>query len=380
MWNLVQPLCRATRPRIQYFTATAPKSRNTGLTKIFSVRTFAADAGTQPDKDPSVDHALQNSLRELVSLGKQGLEPNIQKFESLGDLRRELSTGKLNTRLELVRLLSQLGSLPGRPYSVGGHLLFFVEEYVGRLGPLRDGETIMDRASELRNILRWFHAAGVTAERLRQVYDHIAQDFPQFEQAGALLPMADAVNLCHTMLATGQSSAPAVIVLIRSALREPLMHVADDAQELRLLKMIEMLIRLDYLHTQEQLPEDVSEYLSVVRDIRYYDRELRRDTALSYQLAFFLRKHGFPSKRHMLGPYALKVCDLEERINFEPVSKRTFATGLPEDPPARQRRHLEAVGWRNFQVHEETWEKLETYEAKAAHVRNILKENDLIDI
>lgn len=32
-----------------------------------------------------------------------------------------------------------------------------------------------------------------------------------------------------------------------------------------------------------------------------------RDTTLSYQLAFFLRKHGFPAKRKMLGPYALKA-------------------------------------------------------------------------
>merc|ERR1712060_869551 len=116
----------------------------------------------------------------------------------------------------------------------------------------------------------------------------------------------------------------------------PLTHVADDSVELRLLRMIEILIRLDFLHTQEQLPRDVSEYLSVVRDLRFYDRELRRDTALSYQLAFFLRKHGFPAKRTMLGPYSLKIADPEERINFEPVEDRSFRHGMTEDPQARK--------------------------------------------
>merc|ERR1712060_721110 len=158
----------------------------------------------------------------------------------------------------------------------------------------------------------------------------------------------------------------------------PLTHVADDSVELRLLKMIEMLIRLDFLHTQEQLPRDVAEYLSVVRSLRFYDRELRRDTALSYQLSFFLQKHGFPSKRHMLGPYALKVCDPDERINFEPVEDRSFRDGMAEDPHTRKRRHLEAVGWRNFEIKASTWHALETYEAKAAHVRALLKENDLL--
>merc|ERR1712050_155730 len=138
------------------------------------------------------------------------------------------------------------------------------------------------------------------------------------------------------MLATDLSSAPSTVALLRSALREPLMYVEDDAKELRLLKMIEMLLRVDFLATQEKLPSEVSEYLSVVRSLRYYDRELRRDTPLSYQLAYFLRKHNFPSKRHMLGPYTLKVCDPEERINFEPIEDRHFGSTMQETPTARK--------------------------------------------
>ncbi|CAE7242618.1 PTPMT1, partial [Symbiodinium pilosum] len=184
---------------------------------------------------------------------------------------------------------ADLGTVPGKPYSFALLLLVFLEEYLKMIETLRDGETISDRAAELREVLLCFHRAGLAPDRLRLLYSHIERDFPRFEAAGALLPMPSAVSLCHTMLATGLSSSGAVTVLLRSALREPLIHVVDDSQELRMLKTIEMLIRLDFLYTQEQLPPEVTEYLSVVRNLRFYDRELRRDTPLSYQMAFFLR-------------------------------------------------------------------------------------------
>lgn len=156
------------------------------------------------------------------------------------------------------------------------------------------------------------------------------------------------------------------------------MYFSDDSVELRKLKMIEMLLRVDFLHTLETLTPDVSEYLAIVRDLRYYDREIRRDTVLSYQLAYFLRKHRVPVRRQMLGPYALKVCDLKERINFEPVEDITHRHGMPETPFARKRRHLEAVGWRHIEVHGRAWSKLPDYKAKANSVRQLLKENDLL--
>lgn len=284
-------------------------------------------------------------------------------------------------RLDLLGDIARLGTLPGRPYPVGKFFVAFLEDYGAELsrGTLRDGETIADRADELREVLRCFHLAGVNTERLRLIYGHIEQEFPRIEAAGALLPMPAAIRLLHLMLSTDLSNASAVVVLLRATLREPLMHFADDAQELRLLKMVEMLLRVDFLATQEQLPRDVTEYLSVVRSLRYYDRELRRDTPLSYQLAFFLRKHGFPAKRRMLGPYPLKVCDPEERINFEPVEERPLRHGMREEPTARKRRHLEAVGWRHVEVKSSVWNALETYEAKAAHVRGLLKEHGMLD-
>lgn len=327
----------------------------------------------------AADHAGQADVLALLRQLCAAEVPDLEGYKAAeAQLQKAAVNAPVADRVAVLQGLAQLGSLPGRPYPVGNLFFIFLEEYVTLLGPLRDGETISDRADELRQVLTCFHHAGVGTERLRLLYEHIEHEFPRFENAGALLPMPAAVRLCHTMLATGQSSAPSIVVLLRSALREPLMHIKDDAVELRLLKMIEMLVRLDFLHTQEQLPKDVAEYLAIVRDIRYYDRELRRDTALSYQLAFFLRKHGFPSKRRMLGPYALKVCDPEERVNFEPVPDREFNPNMPEDPSSRKRRHLEAVGWRTFEVHERKWEELETYERKAAHIRTILKENDLL--
>eukprot|EP00931_Biecheleriopsis_adriatica_P076701 TRINITY_DN50390_c0_g1_i1.p1 TRINITY_DN50390_c0_g1~~TRINITY_DN50390_c0_g1_i1.p1 ORF type:complete len:417 (+),score=94.07 TRINITY_DN50390_c0_g1_i1:38-1252(+) len=305
----------------------------------------------------------------------------LARLEASGpSLQRHLVHGDISERLELLRAIADLGTLPGRPYPIAVYLLFFLEEYVEMLETLRDGETIADRAAEIREVLLCFHRAGLSPDRLKLIYGHIEREFPQFEAAGALLPMPPAVRLCHTMLATGLSSAPAVQVLLRAALREPLLHVADDSQELRLLKTIEMLVRLDFLHTQEHLSPDVTEYLSVVRNLRYYDRELRRDTPLSYQMAYFLRKHGFPAKRQMLGPYTLKVCDPEERINFEPVEERTWRSGLVEEPPMRKKRHLEAVGWRSIEVHANSWKELPDYDAKALFIRQLLKDNELLSL
>lgn len=293
------------------------------------------------------------------------------------DLQRNLIDGDIVERLELLGAVANLGTIPGRPYAYAIHMVVFLEEYSKIIETLRDGETISDRAHELREVLLCFHRTGLSPDRLKLIYSHIERDFPQFEAAGALLPMPDAVSLCHTMLATGLSSPGAVAVLLRSALREPLIHVQDDSQELRLLKAIEMLIRVDFLYTQEQLPPEVTEYLALIRDLRFYDRELRRDTTLSYQLAFFLRKHGFPAKRKMLGPYALKVCDPEERINFEPVEERSWRFGMVEVPVARKKRHLEALGWRSIEVQATAWKGLD-YDAKALYIRKLLKENELL--
>jgi len=328
-------------------------------------------------KSPAELLALLSDLRAAPVVG-EAEQARLQAAS--GPLQGALVEAAVPERIALLQGIADLGCITGRPYSVGLYFRFFFEAYADVLETLRDGETIADRAGELRTVLRCFHRAGIATDRMRIIYSHVESEFPRLESAGALLPMPAAVRLCHTMLATGLSSAPAVTVLLRSALREPLMSIADDAIELRLLKMIELLLRVDFLHTQERLPRDVTEFLAVVRDLRYYDRNLRRETPLSYQLAYFLRKHNFPAKRHMFGPYALKVCDPEERVNFEPVEDRRFRFGMIEEPPIRKQRHLEAVGWRSIPVCGIKWNELETHEAKAAHVRNLLKEHSMISL
>lgn len=306
-------------------------------------------------------------------------ESSLARFEAAEKrLQAELLDSPMEQRLQLLEALSRLGQMPERPYPLGVLLLAFLENYLQTLGPLRDGETIADRVTDIRRVLVSFSRGGVVTERLRLVYAHIERDLPEFESMGAILPMPPAVDLCHTMLATGLSGPMAIQFLLRAALREPLMHYTDDAKELRKLKMIELLLRVDFLHTQELLAPEVLEYLAIVRSLRYYDREVRRDTPLSYQLAYFLRKHAFPARRAMLGPYALKVCDPEARINFEPVEERFFYPGMTELPFARKARHLEAVGWRNIPVHAATWQTL-CRDAKAAHVRKLLRDHDMLE-
>eukprot|EP00928_Gymnodinium_smaydae_P044091 TRINITY_DN29438_c0_g1_i1.p1 TRINITY_DN29438_c0_g1~~TRINITY_DN29438_c0_g1_i1.p1 ORF type:complete len:411 (-),score=94.68 TRINITY_DN29438_c0_g1_i1:19-1251(-) len=360
--------------------ATASRRREFGTATAAAFAAGVAEdvAGAGTTDDVVASPAELELLLEELQRGPvdEGLQ-RLQAAETA--LTAALAGSRGPERLALLRRVADLGALPGRPFPVAKFFVAFLEDYGAELGTLRDGETMSERAAELREVLRCFHVAGVNTGRLRLIYSNIEEEFPRIEAAGALLPMQAAVNLLHLMLSTDLSSPGATIVLLRSALREPLMHVADDSRELRLLKMIEMLLRVDFLATQEQLPRDVSEYLSVVRSLRYYDRELRRDTPLSYQMAYFLRKHNFPAKRHMLGPYALKICDPVERINFEPVEERSFGAWLREEPPARKRRHLEALGWRHIEVKGADWAALETYEAKADHIRNLLKEQSLLD-
>lgn len=321
------------------------------------------------------------SLQQFLDQLKNGpvSEALQEQFAAEGaSLQGKLVDAPMPERLALLRQMSDLGTLPGKPYAIATYFFGFLESYTEDIDTLRDGETIVDRAMELRHILYCFHRGGINTERLRLIYAHIEQDFPRYEAMNALLPMPAAITLCHTMLSIGLSSPPAIVTLLRAALREPLMHFADDSKELRQLKMIELLLRVDFLHTLEQLPPEVTEYLSIVRSLRYYDRDLRRDTALSYQLAYFLRKHNFPAKRHMLGPYALKISDPEERINFEPVEERQFRPGMTEEPPARKQRHLEAVGWRSFQVKADEWKALD-HDGRAHYVRELLRKHSLID-
>uniref|UniRef100_A0A7S0ZM55 RAP domain-containing protein n=1 Tax=Noctiluca scintillans TaxID=2966 RepID=A0A7S0ZM55_NOCSC len=324
---------------------------------------------TCSSKGPGILAFVRELRKEKMS------QESLDRFNQRGSsIQNELLVAPVLDRLAMLEALSNL-----RSYPITNFMLIFLEAYLETLHSLCDGETFSERADSIRSVLLCFNRAGVTTEQMRLLYAHVETDFPSLEAMGATLPMPTAVNLCHTMLATGLSSAPAIQVLLRAALQEPLMHFSDSAPELRKLKFIEMLLRVDFLSTLESLPPEVLEYLSVVRSLRYYDPELRRDTGLSYQLAYFLRKHGFPAKRMMLGPYALKVSDPELRINFEPVDQSKSALRGREIPSARKARHLEAIGWRNFNVHADVWQELETRHRRADFVRNLLKENELLE-
>eukprot|EP00435_Cladocopium_sp_Y103_P026276 s2186_g6.t1 len=97
------------------------------------------------------------------------------------DLQRNLIDGDIVERLELLRAVANLGTIPGRPYAYAIYMLVFLEEYSKIIETLRDGETISDRAHELREVLLCFHRTGLSPDRLKLIYSHIERDFPQFE-------------------------------------------------------------------------------------------------------------------------------------------------------------------------------------------------------
>ena len=50
---------------------------------------------------------------------------------------------------------------------------------------------------------------------------------------------------------------------------------------LRTLKQIEVSLRLDFPQTLAALPPELGEYLALVREVRSYHKELKKQTALS---------------------------------------------------------------------------------------------------
>ncbi|KEP61716.1 UNVERIFIED_CONTAM: hypothetical protein HHA_267775 [Hammondia hammondi] len=189
---------------------------------------------------------------------------------------------------------------------------------------------------------------------------------------------------------------------------------------LRLLKIVELTLRLDLPHTCSQLSPPALRVLGVIRDTPFVDPTLMTDNVLSYQLAHFLRKHRFPCERSMEGPYALRLADIERRLVVLPVDAtdedpsrvcRHAAAALRDGSgeeagddglQGKQRKageeatkslldalrpetkarltHLKELGWRVLVVHHRDWTALNSPLAKAKFVRSLLQRHGLIDL
>ncbi|PFH33351.1 hypothetical protein BESB_085500 [Besnoitia besnoiti] len=192
-----------------------------------------------------------------------------------------------------------------------------------------------------------------------------------------------------------------------------LRSLGTRSEALRLLKVVELTLRLDLPHTFAQLSPSALRVLATIRDTPFVDPTLVTDNVLSYQLAHFLRKHRFPCERSMEGPYALRLADLERRLvvvpldaaDEEPASvyRQPAASEKPngeaegEGPEEAPREassagvvlraetkarlaHLNELGWRVLVVHHRDWNLLNSQMAKARFVRNLLQKNGLIDL
>ncbi|KFH01659.1 hypothetical protein TGVAND_267775 [Toxoplasma gondii VAND] len=188
---------------------------------------------------------------------------------------------------------------------------------------------------------------------------------------------------------------------------------------LRLLKIVELTLRLDLPHTCSQLSPPALRVLGVIRDTPFVDPKLMTDNVLSYQLAHFLRKHRFPCERSMEGPYALRLADIERRLVVLPVDAtdedpsrmcRHAASALDRSgegagddglqgeqriareeatknlldalrPETKARlTHLKELGWRVLVVHYRDWTAINSPLSKAKFVRSLLQRHGLIDL
>lgn len=131
-------------------------------------------------------------------------------------------------------------------------------------------------------------------------------------------------------------------------------------------KQIEIILRLDFPHQCSTFGKETMEFLTAVREATL-PYEQPEDTIVSYQLRYFLQNHECTMKCHAIGPYVLPLADPVRRICFL------------HDNETRRDRHLDALGWRIFYVGESLWRDLPNREAKARYVRNLLKENNLLE-
>nr|CCA30166.1 hypothetical protein, conserved [Neospora caninum Liverpool]CEL71281.1 TPA: hypothetical protein, conserved [Neospora caninum Liverpool] len=168
---------------------------------------------------------------------------------------------------------------------------------------------------------------------------------PYLDAAGdvsALASLASPASLepSRGALLNGRGASPAERILSFASRSEggskkgwSVRTLGTRSESLRLLKVVELTLRLDLPHTFSQLSPAALRVLGEIRDTPFVDPTLVTDSVLSYQLANFLRKHRFPCERSMEGPYALRLTDTERRLVVVPIDEG-------DEDPSLVYRHL----------------------------------------
>eukprot|EP00397_Hematodinium_sp_SG-2012_P022044 GEMP01022816.1.p1 GENE.GEMP01022816.1~~GEMP01022816.1.p1 ORF type:complete len:517 (+),score=107.52 GEMP01022816.1:3-1553(+) len=225
---------------------------------------------------------------------------------------------------------------------------------------LRRKEPGLESFDEILGLLRSLSALQFdVVERLKGIFRFA-------DQCIIDVPPQRALELLHLALQKG--IIPITAMSICEPILERAMQVPSlDDLDLEALKEVEIILRLDYSQLFSNFKKETMEYLLASREAKL-SFEPPEDTVVTYQLRYFLQNHEFPAQCHAVGPYILALADPARRICFIHEQEK------------RRDRHLELLGWRAFLVQEDAWRSLPHREAKARFVRNLLKENNLLDL
>lgn len=231
---------------------------------------------------------------------------------------------------------------------------------------------------EIVSFIKSYAKAGVRSDKMNKLFAYIAS--PQVSGEDTTWTSEQALSVARAMVFYKFYTKDAIQAMLSVASQDP--NILDDPHLLRSVKVIELCLRLELHAIQATLKPELIEFLEVLREAPYHDPSLESDTSLTYQLRGFLKKHGGEITRQMVGPWPVHLADMERRAAFMCIENHMYypSTDTLRAAPALCLSHLESLGWNVVKVSVRDWDACETYDDKAAFVKNLLVKHHLLKI
>ncbi|CAD7923360.1 unnamed protein product [Amoebophrya sp. A120] len=261
----------------------------------------------------------------------------------------------LELKIHLLQQLTLISKFVPVPKSIFAAFMEIYNEYLSGDALMQPPKMVLGQIRELVDLFHRFQ--WQIPEKMKSLYRYA-------ETVAPVLDVKTALITAHELLESRSYSETVIATLLHVP-----MHASSEVTELRLLKSIEMLIRLDtdgffsQLREQHQLQgeqrrefykqldlqncenkknkkdnnsknnagntnqglehqqyastsaKQLLDFLSAIQNWEYTPpkQELERCVVLN-QVAHFLEKHGFPCDWACVGPYALSLCDKARKV------------------------------------------------------------------
>ncbi|CAD7930158.1 unnamed protein product [Amoebophrya sp. A25] len=205
---------------------------------------------------------------------------------------------KIRILKQLVAVCDSVGDQSIVPRSIFAAFMEIYADYLATDALQKPPQQVMRQARGLIETFRRFNWSIPEKMSLYRYANSVAT---------AQLDVKTAIWLLHHLLESRSYNESSVQQLLRIV-----MHSSSAVCDIRALKYIEMMLRLDA--TDIGFDHNTEMFLTAVRDWDYTApiAELEtNDCRTLHQLAHFLGKHGFPGDHTMVGPYALPLCHVQ---------------------------------------------------------------------